>query len=684
MQPPLPGHHRRPGLRRAGGRAALGDGGAVGDPAGARFGGRSDLEAPSRSRARRRKGPNWGSHSSTRFCPGGSPSKRNAVLPGQRRGADQVAVADAARWAPPRPPPRQAPQTDGGVRGEGEAYPGGHRRRAPPGAAGTGLAHRRGSARAAPPPRLAAPRRRPPRKVADRPAVTRMAGNGTVSARHLVTPRWGARRAAAAPGLHVSGSAPERREGRTAMPKIALIGAGSATFSRRLLADLLVLAGAGGRRVRPDGRRHRAPGPDRGAGAAGWCRRRASGARVEATTEPGAGAGRGGLRGHHPGHRLRLRARPPGRGHPGAATACTRRWPTPSASAGVFRYLRTMPAMLEIGRDMERLCPEALWLNYVNPMNMIMWTLSAAVPGIRTVGLCHSVQGTAERLAGFVGVPHEEVAYWVAGINHQAWFLRAAPRHLPRGGPLPPPVAGHGATPEATTRTGCGSRCCATSGTSSPSSSRHMSEYVPWFRRTAEDRERYTPASTPDCRRPAPADGTGQQPATAERRQLAAVPRAGSRSWDEHQAADRRRGPDRLQAQPGVLLVHRARRGGQHPLPVQRQRAQHRPDHQPARRAATWRCRSWSTAPGCTPATSATCPASWRRSTAPTSTCRSWRSRASCAATGRRSTRPARSTRWRRRRPASRRHPFDGGRAVRGQRALAGRLGGAGPGGRRV
>src|SRR5438874_1591179 len=83
----------------------------------------------------------------------------------------------------------------------------------------------------------------------------------------------------------------------------------------------------------------------------------------------------------------------------------------------------TRPSMLAIGQDIRRRCPDALWLNYVNPMNMIMWTIGAVLPELRAVGLCHSVQGTAEKLARFVGLPHQEVAYQVAGINHQAWFL---------------------------------------------------------------------------------------------------------------------------------------------------------------------------------------------------------------------------------------------------------------------
>ena len=162
---------------------------------------------------------------------------------------------------------------------------------------------------------------------------------------------------------------------------------------------------------------------------------------------------------------------------------------------GVFRYLRTMPAMLEIGRDMQRLCPQALWLNYVNPMNMIMWTLGVAVPRIRSVGLCHSVQGTAERLAGFAGVPHEEVAYWVAGINHQAWFLQLR-HHTYRGEDLYPRLWQALEQPESYDRDRVRFEVLRHFGYFVTESSRHMSEYVPWFRRTAEDR-----GATPPSRR---------------------------------------------------------------------------------------------------------------------------------------------------------------------------------------
>lgn len=90
---------------------------------------------------------------------------------------------------------------------------------------------------------------------------------------------------------------------------------------------------------------------------------------------------------------------------------------------GVFRALRTIPVLLNICRDMERLCPDALLLNYVNPMAMNCWAISLA-SRIKAVGLCHSVQATARLLARFIGAPLHEVTYWVAGINHLAWFLR--------------------------------------------------------------------------------------------------------------------------------------------------------------------------------------------------------------------------------------------------------------------
>jgi alpha-galactosidase len=90
---------------------------------------------------------------------------------------------------------------------------------------------------------------------------------------------------------------------------------------------------------------------------------------------------------------------------------------------GIMRAVRTIPVLLEMSRDMERLSPDILHLNYVNPMAMNMWALQKA-SSIKSIGLCHSVQHTASEICGDLGVPLEEVNYLVAGINHMAYFLR--------------------------------------------------------------------------------------------------------------------------------------------------------------------------------------------------------------------------------------------------------------------
>jgi len=90
---------------------------------------------------------------------------------------------------------------------------------------------------------------------------------------------------------------------------------------------------------------------------------------------------------------------------------------------GIMRGLRTIPVLLDICRDMEEICPDAMFLNYVNPMAMNTWAIHRASP-IKNVGLCHSVQNTAEDLARDLGVPYEEINYICAGINHMAFYLR--------------------------------------------------------------------------------------------------------------------------------------------------------------------------------------------------------------------------------------------------------------------
>ncbi len=92
-------------------------------------------------------------------------------------------------------------------------------------------------------------------------------------------------------------------------------------------------------------------------------------------------------------------------------------------TAAVFRALRTIPQMLDITRDVERYAPNAFILNYTNPMQMLCRAIFRET-SVRMVGLCHSVQGLAAHLAGWIGVPANEVVWEAAGINHQAWLLR--------------------------------------------------------------------------------------------------------------------------------------------------------------------------------------------------------------------------------------------------------------------
>ncbi len=90
--------------------------------------------------------------------------------------------------------------------------------------------------------------------------------------------------------------------------------------------------------------------------------------------------------------------------------------------SGIFRYLRTINPILDIARDIDRLCPNAVFLNYTNPMAMLCRTVQGEFPHMVTSGLCHSVQGTAHMLAEWIGAKKDEISYTCMGINHQAFY----------------------------------------------------------------------------------------------------------------------------------------------------------------------------------------------------------------------------------------------------------------------
>ncbi|MFB9984279.1 alpha-glucosidase/alpha-galactosidase [Mesorhizobium kowhaii] len=91
---------------------------------------------------------------------------------------------------------------------------------------------------------------------------------------------------------------------------------------------------------------------------------------------------------------------------------------------GIMRGLRTVPHLWKICEDMLAVCPQAIMLQYVNPMAINTWAISEKYPEIRQVGLCHSVQGTAMELAHDLDLPYEEIRYRSAGINHMAFYLK--------------------------------------------------------------------------------------------------------------------------------------------------------------------------------------------------------------------------------------------------------------------
>ncbi|MBT3189215.1 MAG: alpha-glucosidase/alpha-galactosidase [Anaerolineae bacterium] len=143
---------------------------------------------------------------------------------------------------------------------------------------------------------------------------------------------------------------------------------------------------------------------------------------------------------------------------------------------GIMRGLRTIPVYLDMARDMEELCPDAVLLNYVNPMSMVTWALNKATK-IKILGLCHSVQGTAEQLAEDINVPIEEINYLAAGINHLAFYLK-----FERDGvDLYPAIRRVAAEDRIPSWNKVRYEMLTRLGYSVTESSEHFAEYVPWF-----------------------------------------------------------------------------------------------------------------------------------------------------------------------------------------------------------
>jgi alpha-galactosidase len=156
---------------------------------------------------------------------------------------------------------------------------------------------------------------------------------------------------------------------------------------------------------------------------------------------------------------------------------------------GIFKALRTGPAWLDIVRDVRRLAPNAVILNYTNPMSIL--TLAALrSTDLPVVGLCHSVQGTSRQLAGYLDIPYEEMKWDCAGINHNAWFTR-----LERNGKdLYPDLREKARDPNIYEKDPVRFEVMLHLGAFVTESSGHFSEYVPYFRKRPDLVKRYTRA----------------------------------------------------------------------------------------------------------------------------------------------------------------------------------------------
>ena len=154
--------------------------------------------------------------------------------------------------------------------------------------------------------------------------------------------------------------------------------------------------------------------------------------------------------------------------------------------SGIFRALRNIPVMLEICRDIEKYCPNAIFLNYTNPMP----TLCGAMlkhSNVEVTGLCHSVQGTVKMLSEWLNVPYEEITYKCMGVNHQAFYTIL--RH--NNEDLYPKLRKLMENPEYFNKEQVRNEMFLKLGYYVTESSGHNSEYNQWFRKRPDLIEKY-------------------------------------------------------------------------------------------------------------------------------------------------------------------------------------------------
>ncbi len=147
---------------------------------------------------------------------------------------------------------------------------------------------------------------------------------------------------------------------------------------------------------------------------------------------------------------------------------------------GVLRGLRTIPVLIDIVRDMQALCPNALFLNYANPMAACCLALGRVSHEVQFIGLCHGVQTTLDLIGGYVNVPKDQIDFLCAGINHMAWFLSLKDKR--NGRDLYPLFKENCEKPEYYVNEKVRCEVMRHFGYFMTESTGHLSEYIPWFR----------------------------------------------------------------------------------------------------------------------------------------------------------------------------------------------------------
>ncbi len=160
---------------------------------------------------------------------------------------------------------------------------------------------------------------------------------------------------------------------------------------------------------------------------------------------------------------------------------------------GIFKYLRTAPSWLAICRDIEELCPRALVINYTNPLSSITLTALRAT-SLQVIGLCHSILLTSYELAEYADVPYERMRFRCAGINHLSWFVTLEMD----GEDLYPRVLHAAEDPEIYARDPVRFDMLRQFGAYTTEQSGHISEYLPYFRKRQDVLEPYVRIN-PDC-----------------------------------------------------------------------------------------------------------------------------------------------------------------------------------------